>query len=338
MRCAAGATRRFCRTCTRSIGPRFVERLDGMFAIALWDAARKRLVLARDRLGKKPLVWTRLDDGTIAFASELKAFHALPQLPRRGRSARARRLPRAPVRPGDAHGSARRAAARARLAADRRGRQRHDRALLAAAGPTSKRQPTTSGSNACARRDRCRAKAARLGRAARRTAVGRPRLGDRRCADGSTVGRTDPHVHRRIRRRALRRARVRTSGRRPLWDASRGDRPRAGRRRHATAARGGIRRAARRRSCAAALSHLRGGTARGDRRTRRRRRRRVVRRLRALHSDGSRRAGACPSRGRRCAAVSAHFLPVAANAARRYSAPRASSKPPPCRRSSATAA
>jgi asparagine synthase (glutamine-hydrolysing) len=60
-------------------GPRFVERLDGMFAFALWDAPRKRLVLARDRLGKKPLVWTRLDDGTIAFASELKAFHALPQ-------------------------------------------------------------------------------------------------------------------------------------------------------------------------------------------------------------------------------------------------------------------
>ena len=59
-------------------GPSFVEQLDGMFAIALWDASRQRLVLARDRLGKKPLVWTRLDDGTIAFASELKAFHALP--------------------------------------------------------------------------------------------------------------------------------------------------------------------------------------------------------------------------------------------------------------------
>jgi asparagine synthase (glutamine-hydrolysing) len=60
-------------------GPRFVERLDGMFAIALWDTARQRLVLARDRLGKKPLVWTRLDDGTVAFASELKAFRALPR-------------------------------------------------------------------------------------------------------------------------------------------------------------------------------------------------------------------------------------------------------------------
>jgi asparagine synthase (glutamine-hydrolysing) len=59
-------------------GPAFVERLDGMFALALWDGPRRRLVLARDRLGKKPLVWTRLTDGTFAFASELKAFHTLP--------------------------------------------------------------------------------------------------------------------------------------------------------------------------------------------------------------------------------------------------------------------
>jgi asparagine synthase (glutamine-hydrolysing) len=63
-------------------GPRFVERLDGMFALALWDAGRKRLVLARDRLGKKPLLWTRLPDGTLAFASELKALLRLPQVSR----------------------------------------------------------------------------------------------------------------------------------------------------------------------------------------------------------------------------------------------------------------
>ena len=63
-------------------GPRFAERLHGMFALALWDAGRERLVLARDRLGKKPLLWTRLPDGTLAFASELKALLRLPQVPR----------------------------------------------------------------------------------------------------------------------------------------------------------------------------------------------------------------------------------------------------------------
>src|SRR5207248_10507207 len=63
-------------------GPRFVERLHGMFALALWDASRERLVLARDRLGKKPLLWTRLPDGTFAFASELKALLRLSALPR----------------------------------------------------------------------------------------------------------------------------------------------------------------------------------------------------------------------------------------------------------------
>jgi asparagine synthase (glutamine-hydrolysing) len=63
-------------------GPRFVERLHGMFAVALWDSGRERLVLARDRLGKKPLLWTRLPDGTLAFASELKALLRLPGLSR----------------------------------------------------------------------------------------------------------------------------------------------------------------------------------------------------------------------------------------------------------------
>src|SRR5262245_47307840 len=63
-------------------GPRFVERLHGMFALALWDSVRDRLVLARDRLGKKPLLWTRLPDGTLAFASELKALLRLPGVSR----------------------------------------------------------------------------------------------------------------------------------------------------------------------------------------------------------------------------------------------------------------
>ncbi|WP_435011539.1 asparagine synthase (glutamine-hydrolyzing) [Tundrisphaera lichenicola] len=58
--------------------------LRGMFALAIWDAPRHRLVLGRDRLGQKPLVY-RHDSGRIAFASELKALMTLPEadLPRR---------------------------------------------------------------------------------------------------------------------------------------------------------------------------------------------------------------------------------------------------------------
>ena len=59
-------------------GDAFVQHLDGMFALAVWDRARQRLLLARDRFGKKPLLWTQLPDGTVAFASELKALLAFP--------------------------------------------------------------------------------------------------------------------------------------------------------------------------------------------------------------------------------------------------------------------
>jgi asparagine synthase (glutamine-hydrolysing) len=54
-------------------GDAFVERLRGMFAIALWDKRRRRLLLARDRFGIKPLYY-READGGISFASELKAM------------------------------------------------------------------------------------------------------------------------------------------------------------------------------------------------------------------------------------------------------------------------
>jgi asparagine synthase (glutamine-hydrolysing) len=63
-------------------GLAFARRLDGMFALALWDGLRERLVLVRDRLGKKPLLWAVLPDGSFAFASELKSLLCLPQLSR----------------------------------------------------------------------------------------------------------------------------------------------------------------------------------------------------------------------------------------------------------------
>jgi len=54
-------------------GDRFAERLRGMFAIAIWDGRRRRLVLARDRFGIKPLYY-RAAEGELAFASELRAL------------------------------------------------------------------------------------------------------------------------------------------------------------------------------------------------------------------------------------------------------------------------
>jgi asparagine synthase (glutamine-hydrolysing) len=59
-------------------GPAFAERLRGMFAVAIWDSRKRRLVLARDRFGIKPLHWARLADGGLAFGSELKCLLPAP--------------------------------------------------------------------------------------------------------------------------------------------------------------------------------------------------------------------------------------------------------------------
>lgn len=76
------------RTDTESIvhayeeyGLDFASHLTGMFALAIWDVRRRRLVLARDRLGLKPLYYS-LQDGRLRFASEIKALLADPTLPR----------------------------------------------------------------------------------------------------------------------------------------------------------------------------------------------------------------------------------------------------------------
>ena len=59
-----------------------VARLEGMFGLAIWDETRRRLVLARDRAGEKPLFWTEVGH-EIRFASEIQALLEFPDQPRR---------------------------------------------------------------------------------------------------------------------------------------------------------------------------------------------------------------------------------------------------------------
>src|SRR5579864_959827 len=59
-------------------GERAVERMRGMFAFAIWDSLERRLFLARDRYGVKPLYYAHRPDGTLIFGSEIKAL--LPAL------------------------------------------------------------------------------------------------------------------------------------------------------------------------------------------------------------------------------------------------------------------
>jgi asparagine synthase (glutamine-hydrolysing) len=62
-------------------GEHFVERLNGMFGFALWDARRRTLLVGRDRLGIKPIYWHN-DGKRVAFASEAKALLELPGVTR----------------------------------------------------------------------------------------------------------------------------------------------------------------------------------------------------------------------------------------------------------------
>ncbi len=64
-------------------GVECVHRLRGMFAFAIWDSKANRLLLARDRIGVKPLYWASTEAGELLFASEIKAILAHPRMRRR---------------------------------------------------------------------------------------------------------------------------------------------------------------------------------------------------------------------------------------------------------------
>ena len=61
-------------------GPDFVARLNGQFGLAIWDQTRCRLVLARDRMGQKPVYYAELPGGGLAFGSEPKAVLCHPEV------------------------------------------------------------------------------------------------------------------------------------------------------------------------------------------------------------------------------------------------------------------
>jgi asparagine synthase (glutamine-hydrolysing) len=81
----AGRGHRFATRCDTEVlvhayeewGDGFLDRVRGMFALAIWDRGAGRLVLARDRFGIKPLFW-RSERGVLSFASELKALRRQP--------------------------------------------------------------------------------------------------------------------------------------------------------------------------------------------------------------------------------------------------------------------
>ncbi|HEX7331552.1 MAG TPA: asparagine synthase (glutamine-hydrolyzing) [Pyrinomonadaceae bacterium] len=64
-------------------GTSSVDHLRGMFAFAIWDDRKRKLFLARDRVGKKPLFYTVTDQGTFVFGSELKSLLVHPEVKRK---------------------------------------------------------------------------------------------------------------------------------------------------------------------------------------------------------------------------------------------------------------
>ncbi|WP_431098429.1 asparagine synthase (glutamine-hydrolyzing) [Polaromonas aquatica] len=66
--------------CYRHWGAECLSRLNGMFAFVILDEGKGQVIVARDRFGEKPLFFSRVDEGGVAFASEIKALFAHPRI------------------------------------------------------------------------------------------------------------------------------------------------------------------------------------------------------------------------------------------------------------------
>ena len=188
-------------------GDAAVAELDGMFAFALWDARRRRLLLARDRVGKKPLFY---HDGprVFAFASEAKALLAHPGVPHeRDPEALPLFLTYGYVpTPGTFYRGIRALPPGHRLVVTEAGAEapkRYWRARFRSGGRTETAGPVPDrrrGRGALPRAAAGGRRAAAGGRrAARRLPLRRPRLLDGRRAHGRGGGRPREDVHDRLR-------------------------------------------------------------------------------------------------------------------------------------------
>jgi hypothetical protein len=321
-------------------GESFAGRLRGMFAVAIWDARRRRLVLARDRFGIKPLLYRATADG-LEFASELRAlprgeldldaleaFLALNAIPAPLTIFRdVRKLPPGHLLVWDEDGSIRlerfarpapplaaevRSEHTAELAEELRARLRDSvRAHLVSDVPVG---VLLSGGG-------------RLGDAGRA----------RRAGERGTAAHVLDRLRRALLRRALlRRARRRAPGRRAVWDEPPRARPASRRGAAPPRARRGVRRAVRGLVGAPDLPHLEPRRRGCEGRALGRGRRRALRRLLHVRGRPAGAAGRAPRRAR--APVRRAPAELEREGELRSTARSASSVPRTCHRSSATTA